>query len=196
MQACRPWAVRVCKNLYLKGKGKNAGALINGVGLGAFLGLGPVMKPRALPRGCSLRQSPLQRTSIVFPPRPLHFPNLWILACHHDSIGKLVISPACNDSRPLADVLHAPLSAGIRAIADMEEPIRRVISRMEVADGLVLEKVTCPIGVVLIIFEARPDALPQIAALAIRSGNGLLLKVPADSCTRCTLYPALCIFTS
>ncbi|KAF6259215.1 glutamic-gamma-semialdehyde dehydrogenase [Scenedesmus sp. NREL 46B-D3] len=68
------------------------------------------------------------------------------------------------------------LADGIRAIAAEEEPIRRVISRMEVAEGLNLEKQTAPIGVLLIIFEARPDALPQIAALALRSGNGLLLK--------------------
>eukprot|EP00877_Chromochloris_zofingiensis_P000425 jgi/Chrzof1/10383/Cz04g39260.t1 len=68
------------------------------------------------------------------------------------------------------------LADGIRAIAAQEEPIGRVLSRMELAHGMVREQVTAPIGVLLIIFEARPDALPQIASLALRSGNGLLLK--------------------
>ncbi|KAK9811960.1 hypothetical protein WJX73_003110 [Symbiochloris irregularis] len=68
------------------------------------------------------------------------------------------------------------LADGIRSIAKQTEPLRKVLSKMQIADGLVLEKLTSPIGVLLIIFEARPDALPQIAALAIRSGNGLLLK--------------------
>ncbi|CAL8465060.1 g4595 [Coccomyxa elongata] len=68
------------------------------------------------------------------------------------------------------------LVQGIRAIADQEEPLRKVQSKVEITEGLVLEKLTTPIGVLLIIFEARPDALPQIASLAIRSGNGLLLK--------------------
>lgn len=61
-------------------------------------------------------------------------------------------------------------------IADAEDRVFQVQSRSEVTDDLILDKVCCPIGVLLVIFESRPDCLPQIAALAIKSGNGLVLK--------------------
>ncbi|MED6199810.1 Delta-1-pyrroline-5-carboxylate synthase [Stylosanthes scabra] len=68
------------------------------------------------------------------------------------------------------------LVRSVRMLADMEEPVGQILKRTELADKLILEKISCPLGVLLVIFESRPDALVQIAALAIRSGNGLLLK--------------------
>ncbi|XP_050387445.1 delta-1-pyrroline-5-carboxylate synthase-like [Argentina anserina] len=69
------------------------------------------------------------------------------------------------------------LANNIRVLASMEDPIGRLSRKTQIADdGLILEKISCPLGVVLVIFESRPDALVQMASLAIRSGNGLLLK--------------------
>lgn len=70
----------------------------------------------------------------------------------------------------------AELADGLRALADLDEPVGQVLRATELADGLVLRQVSSPLGVLLVIFESRPDALPQIAGLALRAGNGLLLK--------------------
>ncbi len=70
----------------------------------------------------------------------------------------------------------ATLSAGIRQIADQPDPLGVVKAKRELADGLILSQITVPIGVLMIIFESRPDSMPQIGALALASGNGLLLK--------------------
>src|SRR5262245_7997145 len=66
--------------------------------------------------------------------------------------------------------------AGIEQIADMEDPVGRVVQEIELDEGLILKRVQTPIGVLAMIYESRPDAGPQIAALAIRTGNAVLLK--------------------
>ncbi|XP_050303262.1 delta-1-pyrroline-5-carboxylate synthase-like [Anthonomus grandis grandis] len=82
-------------------------------------------------------------------------------------IGRLTITPPKIKA----------LSVGLRQIADNSKTIvGKVVRRTLLAEGLELTQITVPIGVILVIFEARPDVLPQIAALAIASGNGLVLK--------------------
>lgn len=66
--------------------------------------------------------------------------------------------------------------AGVRAVAAQKSPVGLVRHRRLLDEGLVLEQVTYPIGVIGMIFEARPDALIQIVSLAIKSANGLILK--------------------
>eukprot|EP00557_Chaetoceros_sp_GSL56_P005420 CAMPEP_0176490244 /NCGR_PEP_ID=MMETSP0200_2-20121128/7763_1 /TAXON_ID=947934 /ORGANISM="Chaetoceros sp., Strain GSL56" /LENGTH=794 /DNA_ID=CAMNT_0017887529 /DNA_START=201 /DNA_END=2585 /DNA_ORIENTATION=- len=68
------------------------------------------------------------------------------------------------------------LATGIRQIADQSDPLGVVKCKRELAVGLELTQITVPIGVLMVIFESRPDSLPQISALALASGNGLLLK--------------------
>jgi glutamate-5-semialdehyde dehydrogenase len=70
---------------------------------------------------------------------------------------------------------------GILDVRKLEDPIGRVDYRALLDDGLVLERKSCPIGVLLIIFEARPEVIANIASLAIKSGNAAILKGGKES---------------
>ena len=65
---------------------------------------------------------------------------------------------------------------GVRKVGDLTDPVNQVQIKRELSKGLILERKTVPIGVLGIIFESRPDAVMQISSLAIRSGNGVMLK--------------------
>ena len=68
------------------------------------------------------------------------------------------------------------MAQGIRSVARLADPVGREKSVMEMDEGLILRHVTCPIGVIGAIFESRPDAVPQISSLCLKSGNAVILK--------------------
>jgi len=65
---------------------------------------------------------------------------------------------------------------GVRKVGELADPVNQVQIKRELSRGLILERKTVPIGVLGVIFESRPDAVMQISSLAIRSGNGVILK--------------------
>ena len=70
---------------------------------------------------------------------------------------------------------------GVKDIAKLPDPIGRVLLKRELDEGLILTKTSCPIGVLGIIFEARPDVITQVSALGIKSSNAIILKGGKES---------------
>lgn len=85
-------------------------------------------------------------------------------------------APVLKKRLKLTDEKLATLASGLLQIAKLPDPLGVVKSKRELAEGLELSQISVPIGVLMIIFESRPDSMPQISALALASGNGLLLK--------------------
>ncbi|HXA78203.1 MAG TPA: glutamate-5-semialdehyde dehydrogenase [Candidatus Acidoferrales bacterium] len=75
----------------------------------------------------------------------------------------------------------AQMAAQVREVARLDDPLGRRLSATELDDGLVLYKESCPFGVIGVIFESRPDAVSQLASLALKSGNAILLKGGAEA---------------
>lgn len=86
-------------------------------------------------------------------------------------LNQVLLKRLRYDRKKIAESVES-LSSLVR----QEDPIGRTVSRTELDTGLILERVTCPIGVIGVIFESRPEALVQISALCLKSGNAAILK--------------------
>lgn len=73
------------------------------------------------------------------------------------------------------------MAARVRDVARLDDPLAHTLATTELDDGLTLYKVPCPLGVIAVIFESRPDVVPQVGSLAIKTGNGLVLKGGAEA---------------
>jgi glutamate-5-semialdehyde dehydrogenase len=83
------------------------------------------------------------------------------------------------------------MAARVREVAQLPDPLHRRLSAMELDDKLVLYKESCPLGVVGVVFESRPDVVPQIASLALKSGNAVCLKGGAEATETNTVLVAI-----
>lgn len=75
------------------------------------------------------------------------------------------------DDNKMIDII-----SGIKDVIKLEEPINKILTETELDDNLILQKVSCPIGLIAVIFEARPDVITQISSLCIKSSNAVILK--------------------
>jgi len=104
--------------------------------------------------------------------------------CHAataEGIAKPLYKRLQLDEHKLRDAI-----AGVRDVGKLEDPIGKVQIHREIDTGLILKRITCPLGVLGIIFEARPEAAIQIVSLAIKSGNGVILKGGKEAIHSCT----------
>ena len=93
-----------------------------------------------------------------------------------DNAEKNGVAPAVKKRLKFDEHKLEDVTAGIEQLTSLADPIGRTMLSRELDSDLTLYRVTCPIGVIGVIFEARPDALVQISSLCIKSGNCAILK--------------------
>jgi len=75
----------------------------------------------------------------------------------------------------------AEMASRVREVANLPDPLNKRLAATELDQGLILLKESCPLGVIAVVFESRPDVVPQVASLALKSGNAVLLKGGAEA---------------
>ncbi len=88
-----------------------------------------------------------------------------------EGISEAILGRLKFDEKKIEDCV-----LGLRSLTGLQDPVGKVMMQRELDEGLVLSKISCPLGVVGIVFEARPDAFVQISSLCLKSANAVLLK--------------------
>lgn len=102
-----------------------------------------------------------------------------------DAASENQLAPVLSARLKLGESKLQSAIAGVTEVAKLDDPVGVNRLHRELDDGLILKRVTCPLGVLGVIFEARPEALIQITALAIKSGNGVILKGGREAINSC-----------
>lgn len=97
-----------------------------------------------------------------------------------EGIAKPLYKRLQLDEHKLRDAI-----AGVQDVGKLPDPVGAVQIHRELDTGLILKRITCPLGVLGVIFEARPEAAIQIVSLAIKSGNGVILKGGKEAIRSC-----------
>lgn len=95
------------------------------------------------------------------------------------------ISKPLYDRLKLSETKLKATIQGVRDVGKLPDPVGEIKIHRELDKGLILKRITCPLGVLGVIFEARPEALIQITSLAIKSGNGIILKGGKEAVNSC-----------
>lgn len=104
-----------------------------------------------------------------------------ILAANQLDLDRMDQSNPKYDRLKLTPERIAGIAADIRNVAELPSPLGRVLGEQELENGLSLKKVAVPLGVIGIIYEARPNVTFDVFSLCLRSGNALLLKGGSDA---------------
>lgn len=103
------------------------------------------------------------------------------LKCAEELLNKGELTQSVYNRLKLDENKMRDMIQGIIDIYELEDPIGKILLQRSLDTGLILTKKSCPIGVLGVIFEARPDVISQISALAIKSSNAVILKGGKES---------------
>ncbi len=127
-------------------------------------------------RSLSLATTEQKNAALSFMANALTEASEEILAANLEDLRAAEIDSAMKDRLALSKERVAGMAKGIRDLIPLPDPVGKTLSRVVRPNGLVIEKVSVPLGVIAVIYESRPNVTSDAAALALKSGNVCVLR--------------------